>query len=113
MTVFTTKGEEQERAAKEVRETFKALESGLEGKHFFGGETIGFLDIAAGWLGCWAQMTGEIVGINLIDAETMPVLSAWFKDFLEVPVIKECMPPLDKLLEHNKGFHKILTSAST
>lgn len=58
-------------------------------------------------------MTGEIVGINLIDAETMPVLGAWFKEFLEVPVIKECMPPQDKLLEHNKGLHKILTSGST
>lgn len=51
------------------------------------------------------------MGINLIDAETMPLLDAWFQDFLEVPIIKECMPPHDKLLELNKSFHKILTAA--
>ncbi|XP_075648471.1 glutathione transferase GST 23-like [Castanea sativa] len=113
MAAFSKKGEEQERAAKEARENLKTLESGLEGKRFFGGETIGFVDIAAGWIGCWARMTGEIIGINLIDAETMPLLDAWFQDFLEVPFIKECMPPQDKLLEHNKEFHKILTAAST
>lgn len=58
-------------------------------------------------------MTGEIVGINLIDAETMPLLNAWFQDVVEVPIIKECMPPQDKLLEHKKDFYKILTAAST
>ncbi|KAJ9673952.1 hypothetical protein PVL29_023479 [Vitis rotundifolia] len=42
------------KAAKELRENLKTLESALEGKHFFGGETIGFLDIAVGWIGCWA-----------------------------------------------------------
>ena len=113
MAAFSKKGEEKEKAAKEARENLKTLESGLEGKRFFGGETIGFVDIAAGWIGCWAQMTGEIIGIKLIDAETMPLLDAWFKDFLEVPFIKECMPPQDKLLEHNREFHKILTAAST
>ncbi|CAJ1974058.1 unnamed protein product [Sphenostylis stenocarpa] len=55
----------------------------------------------------------EIVGINLIDKVLMTKLDSWFDDFLEVPVIKECMPPRDKLLNHNKAFHRILTSAST
>ena len=113
MAAFFKKGEEQERAVKEAHENFKVLESGLEGKRFFGGETIGFVDIAAGWIGCWAQITGEIIGIKLIDAETMPLLHSWFQDFLEIPLIKECMPPQDKLLEHNREFHKILTAAST
>ena len=71
MAAFSKKGEEQERAVKEGRENLKILESGLEGKRIFGGETMGFVDIAAGWIGCWAQMTGEIIGINLIDAETI------------------------------------------
>ncbi|KAK7843970.1 glutathione transferase gst 23, partial [Quercus suber] len=96
MAAFSKKGEEKEKAAKETRENLKTLESGLEGKRFFGGETIDF-----------------VILLLLIDAETMPLLDAWFKDFLEVPFIKECMPPWDKLLEHNKEFHKILTAAST
>jgi glutathione S-transferase len=112
MTALSKTGDEQEKAAKEARENLKTLESGLEGKHFFRGETIGFTDIAVGWLGCWARIVREIVGVNLIDAGTMPLLDAWFQEFLEVPIIKECMPPQDKLLELNKSFHKILTAAS-
>ncbi|KAK7839014.1 glutathione transferase gst 23 [Quercus suber] len=45
---YLWEGEEKEKAAKEARENLKTLESGLEGKHFFGGETLGFVDIAAG-----------------------------------------------------------------
>ncbi|KAJ1424727.1 Thioredoxin-like superfamily [Sesbania bispinosa] len=106
-------GEEQEKAAQEVREILKTLESGLEGKRYFGGEKIGFADIAIGWLGFWVRVVEEILGINLIDTESMAKLNAWFDDFLDLPVIKECMPPRDKLLELNKAFHKFLTSSST
>lgn len=41
-----------------------------------------------------------------MDAETMPLLDSWFQDFLEIPLIKECMPPQDKLLEHSKELLK-------
>ncbi|XP_044474808.1 glutathione transferase GST 23-like [Mangifera indica] len=112
MGAFILKGEEQAKAAK-AREYLKTLERGLEGRPFFGGETIGFLDIAVGWVGIWGRVVEEIVGVNLIDAETMPLLTAWLNKFLEVPIIKECIPSWDELLEHNKGFHKILTAAST
>ncbi|CAI9772770.1 unnamed protein product [Fraxinus pennsylvanica] len=46
---FSKVGEEQEKCVKEACEHLKTLESALEeGKRFFGGETIGFVDIAAG-----------------------------------------------------------------
>ncbi|KAM1134953.1 hypothetical protein ACFX13_044839 [Malus domestica] len=113
MSAFTNQGEEKEKAAKEARENLKTLESALAGKDFFGGETVGFLDIAAGWIGLWARIVEEIADVNLIDTETMPLLNAWFGRVLEAPVLKECVPPQDKLLEHNRGFHKILTAASS
>ncbi|KAI6687844.1 hypothetical protein NL676_024672 [Syzygium grande] len=107
MAVFRSEGEEQQKLVLEARETLKILESGLEGKLFFGGETINFVDVATGWIGCWAQIVEEITGTSLIDAENMPSLDAWFKRFLELPVIKECVPPWDKLIELNSGFHKM------
>ena len=113
MATFSKGGEEQQKAAQEARENLKTLEGGLEGKRYFGGEKIGFADIAIAWLGYWIRIVEEIVGINLIDKELMAKLDAWFDDFLELPVIKECMPPCDKLLKHNKAFHKLLTSSST
>ena len=48
------------------------------GKQYFGGETIGFLDIAVGWIGCWARMNEE-AGVNMIDEEMIPLLSVWFQ----------------------------------
>ncbi|KAL2339972.1 hypothetical protein Fmac_007912 [Flemingia macrophylla] len=112
ITTFFKGGEEQQKAGQEVRENLKILEGGIEGKHF-GGEKIGFVDIAIGWLGYWIPIVEEIVGINLIDKELMPKLDAWFHDFLEHPVIKECIPPRDKLLNHNKASRKVSTSSST
>ncbi|KAG5031242.1 hypothetical protein JHK85_015224 [Glycine max] len=59
------------------------------------------------------EIVEEIVGVNLINEELMAKLDAWFDNFLELPVINECMSPRDKLLNHNKAFHKLLTSSST
>lgn len=108
---FSKVGEEQVQAAKELRENLKTLESALDGRQFFGGETIGFLDIAVGWIGYWAPVNEEVAGVKMIDAEMIPSLSVWFQKFLELPVIKECLPPEDKLLAHTKEFHKMLTAA--
>lgn len=108
MGVFTKKGEDQEKAAMEARENLKTLESGLEGKKFFGGEGINYTDVAIGWIGIWARIVEEITGTTLIE----PTMNAWFDEFLELPVIKECLPPWEKLLKHNKWFHEKLTPSA-
>lgn len=110
--VFCSKGEEQQKAVLEARESLKALESGLEGKLFFGGETINFADVATGYIGCWARIVEEITGTSLIDAENMPSLDAWSKRFLELPIIKECVPPWDKLIEFNSRLLKMHIASS-
>ncbi|GAB4844965.1 hypothetical protein Ancab_038359 [Ancistrocladus abbreviatus] len=110
MRVFSGTGEKQQKAAAEVRENLKLLESGLEGKRFFGGENIGLADVANAWIACWTRKVQEVVGIKLIDEESVPLLGKWFHDMLEIPLIKESLPPLDKLLAHNKAFHKALTA---
>ncbi|GAB4844951.1 hypothetical protein Ancab_040113 [Ancistrocladus abbreviatus] len=110
MRVFSNTGEEQQKAAAELRENLKLLESGLEGKRFFGGENIGFADVANAWIGCWTRMVQEVVGIKLIDEESVPLLGKWFHDMLEIPLIKESLPPQDKLLARNEAFHKALTA---
>ncbi|TXG53578.1 hypothetical protein EZV62_018834 [Acer yangbiense] len=43
--VWTGKGEDQEVAKKELIELLKTMEGELGDKHFFGGDTIGFLDV--------------------------------------------------------------------
>ncbi|XP_057728731.1 glutathione transferase GST 23-like [Arachis stenosperma] len=104
VAAFSKVGEEQQKAAEEARENLKRLEVGLEGKQFFGGDNIGFADIAIGWLPYWIEIAEEVVAINLIDAESMPKLNSWFHAFIDIPIIKELLPPRHKLLHHTKTF---------
>ncbi|MCL7039565.1 hypothetical protein MKW94_023109 [Papaver nudicaule] len=101
--------EEQEKAVKEARENLKTLEMGLMGK-FYGGEKIGFADLAAGWVPFWTRIIEEIIGVKLVDEENMPSLSVWFEDVLHDEILKEILPPWDKALAHNKAFREKLIS---
>ena len=70
-------------------ENLKFLEEELKGKKFFGGETIGFVDLALGWLGNLISILEEIVGLKVVDGEKFPLLSAWMQDFADAPIIKD------------------------
>ncbi|KAI3961326.1 hypothetical protein MKX01_007040 [Papaver californicum] len=107
---FLKEGEELEKAMKEARENLKSLEMGLKGK-FFGGEKIGFADVAIGWIPFWTRITEEIIGVKLVDEENMRLLNAWFEDILDVEILKERLPPRDKTLAHCKMFRESLLSA--
>ncbi|KVH97221.1 Glutathione S-transferase/chloride channel, C-terminal [Cynara cardunculus var. scolymus] len=98
--------EQKDKVAEEAREVLKTLESSLnQNKPFYGGKILGFMDIAVAWIGIWAPMLEKIIDIKLLDEEYMPLLNTWFRDVLEVLVIKECIPPLDKLLAHYKDYY--------
>ncbi|ERM97230.1 glutathione transferase GST 23 [Amborella trichopoda] len=103
---FTKQGEE------ELVESLKTLEKGLNGKKFFAGETIGFTDIALGWIPVWLKISQEILGENLINEQTHPLFYAWSRDFLDHPVIKEKLPPYDMLLAQCQAVHDRLLASS-
>ncbi|XP_038990139.1 glutathione transferase GST 23-like isoform X2 [Phoenix dactylifera] len=101
--VFCTTGEQQQKALQEAQESFKTLEVALKDKKFFGGEKIGFVDIAAGWLPCWVRMIEEIVGISIVNENIHPLINAWFDNFLALELVKGSLPPKDKLYALNKA----------
>ncbi|KAL5705464.1 glutathione transferase [Ranunculus cassubicifolius] len=108
--VFSAVGEEQERVVKEARATLKTFEQGLKGK-FFGGEIIGFADVAAGWLAYWIRIVEEVTGVILVEEGNAPLLNEWIENFLGVEVIKERLPPRDQILEKSKMFREQLLAA--
>ncbi|XP_027089940.1 glutathione transferase GST 23-like [Coffea eugenioides] len=108
--IITKVGEELEKSAREARELLKTLESGLDGKRCFGGTKIGFADVAIAWVAYWVRMEQEAFKIQLIDQENMPLLAAWIDYVLEDPVMKEFMPPYDKLVKHTRGLREKLTA---
>ncbi|KAK9154810.1 hypothetical protein Sjap_002290 [Stephania japonica] len=40
----------------------------------------------------------EVIGVSFIDEETFPVLCKWVEMFLSSSIVKESLPPRDKLL---------------
>ncbi|KAL4187497.1 hypothetical protein AMTRI_Chr09g19270 [Amborella trichopoda] len=109
---FTTQGGQQEKALKEAQECIKTLEAALKAK-FFGGETIGYVDVVGNFLGYWMRILGEAAGIQYYDAEKAPVFHSWIEEFTSVDVVKESLPTHDKLLAYFKGHLEALHSTST
>ncbi|CAN1135073.1 Glutathione S-transferase U8 [Linum perenne] len=75
----------------------KTLEDELKNKRFFGGEGIGIVDIAANFFGYWIEVIQEVTGLELVTKDKFPVLCNWIDEFVGNSVVKEILPPKDKL----------------
>ncbi|TVU27217.1 hypothetical protein EJB05_29813, partial [Eragrostis curvula] len=73
------------------------LEKELDGKRFFAGEKIGFVDLSLGPLSYVIPIYEEITGVKMITEEKFPSLCAWMASFLSSPIVRDHLPPLDKL----------------
>ncbi|XP_057991073.1 probable glutathione S-transferase [Hevea brasiliensis] len=104
--ILLKQGKEQEEAIVSTLENLKYLEEELKGKKFFGGETIGLVDIALGWLAYHFNVVEEIIGVKLIEQQKFPLLVAWMQEFSNIPTIQESWPPRDKLFDRLAGFRK-------
>ncbi|KAM5553436.1 hypothetical protein ABKV19_025581 [Rosa sericea] len=99
--LLPTAGEEREKTIKDVLETLRTLEEqGLGDKKFFGGDSIGLVDIVHGWLASWFEIIQEMVGVKLLEPNTLPRLLAWVQNFKDAPVIKDNLPDYNELLAH-------------
>jgi len=95
-------GEEKERekAVEETCEILKFLEEELKEKRFFGGESIGMVDIIANIIAFWFGGFEEAWGTKLLTREKFPKLTNWSYEFVNNSVIKKCLPPREKLIAH-------------
>ncbi|KAK6919838.1 Glutathione S-transferase, N-terminal [Dillenia turbinata] len=89
--VFIQEGKAQEELLGQAMENLKFLEEQLEGKVFFGGEKIGLVDIALGWIANLTCMLEEISGLKLITQEKFPLLFGWMQNF--VCTVFVCLNP--------------------
>ncbi|XP_058729181.1 probable glutathione S-transferase [Vicia villosa] len=92
-----------EKSVEEAFEALKLLEDEIKDKKFFGGETIGLVDIAASFIGYWVDILQEIAGLKLLTIEKFPKVFKWSQEFINHPVIKEGLPPRDKLFAFFKA----------
>lgn len=95
----------------EAQQCLKTLETALEGKKFFGGDAVGYLDIIVGWYAHWLPIVEELSGASVVTDEELPLMKAWFDRFLAVDVVKAALPDRDRLLAANKARREQLLSA--
>jgi len=99
-------------AIKEAQELFMFLEKEVTGKDFFGGKTIGFLDLVAGSMIPFCLARGwEGMGIDMIPEEKFPELNRWIKNLKEIEIVRECIPPREEQIEHMKKVVERIKSA--
>ncbi|XP_043696298.1 probable glutathione S-transferase [Telopea speciosissima] len=110
---FSTSGEEQAVATKESLEMLRTIEEhgGLGDKKFFGGETIGYADLAFGGLGHWLGVMEDVVGVKLIEPHTFPRLHSWIHNFKQVPLIKDNLPAPDQMFSFFKSRREMLLAS--
>ncbi|KAL9412787.1 hypothetical protein AB3S75_041443 [Citrus x aurantiifolia] len=104
-------GKEREVAIEEFAEQMKFLENELNGKDFFGGETIGFLDIVGNLIAFWFPVRQEALGIEAFTQEKFPVLFKWIANITKIDLVNECRPPREKHLAFVKARIEGLQSA--
>ncbi|CAM8928002.1 unnamed protein product [Rhodiola kirilowii] len=115
VTFLTTTGEEQAKAAKEVREVLDILEKELEGlgeKKYFGGEEVGMVDLEFGWLAYLLEMFEDISGFKIMSEWhlDLPRLKAWFGEFKNLDIVKDTFPEEKKLFAYFKHIREKYTS---
>uniref|UniRef100_A0A0D6QT50 glutathione transferase n=1 Tax=Araucaria cunninghamii TaxID=56994 RepID=A0A0D6QT50_ARACU len=102
--VYRTQGEKQQKAIEELLANVLLLEEALattfNGGPFFGGESIGFLDVVLGSRAVWLRAAEEIGGVKFIDTQRTPLIYAWLQRFSNVEFVKKSLPEFDKLVAY-------------
>ncbi|KAF3431383.1 hypothetical protein FNV43_RR26114 [Rhamnella rubrinervis] len=98
------KGEEAKKAAVEsARAILAVMEGGFKqcskGKAFFGGDRIGYVDIAFGSFLAWIRAREIVLDCKLLEPAHTPELVKWEVRFRQDPAVVGVMTDTDKLVE--------------
>ncbi|XP_022950711.1 glutathione S-transferase U8-like [Cucurbita moschata] len=92
--------EDREKGLEEAGEALEPLEKELGSKRFFGGEKIGFVDVVGTVVAYWAPAIDEAVGIEMIGSDRFPNIKKWSEEVVNHGVVKQILPPKDKLVPY-------------
>lgn len=104
--VFRAKTEdEREEAMKQMLAAVESLEGALkEGRPrpFFGGDSVGYVDVVLGGAVSYAKGHDALFGSELIDAAKTPLLAAWMERFCELDAAKAVLQDVDRVVQYGK-----------
>nr|TKR90693.1 hypothetical protein D5086_0000230980 [Populus alba] len=93
--IWTTKGEDQEAAKKDFIDSLKLLEGELGDKPYFGGETLGYVDVTLVPFYCWFYAYETVGNFNLED--DCPKLIAYCKRCLQKESVSKSLEDPQKV----------------
>ena len=107
LPIIMSRGEERGKAIKEFNELLKVFEEGInkdfpEEFPFFERKTLGYLDIVVGAHICNYEAFHEVVAV-VFSPEKNPAIMAWLEALKNHPLMKEMLPPHDKLVAEMRG----------
>lgn len=95
------------KAIEHLMEIIRVIDQELKGKKFFGGESIGYLDLVFGWMAFWLGIAEEVASFKVVDSKKFPNFTSWINNFINDPLIRGNLPPRDKTLEFFRNFRKL------
>ncbi|KAL0413011.1 UNVERIFIED_CONTAM: Glutathione S-transferase U7 [Sesamum radiatum] len=104
---FHYTGNKQAEGVKQMSEGLEILEGEIRGKKFLGGEAFGYVDIVVGWIAYWLHFSEEAAGYKAMDPARFPGIHQWMKNFLQVEVIKDNLPPFDQMMSAYKLYREM------
>ncbi|XP_020577893.1 glutathione S-transferase U18-like [Phalaenopsis equestris] len=99
-----SKAEAKEQLFAAMLQLEEAFVTCSKGRGFFGGSTIGLVDIALGSCLSWLKAFEIICGINYVDGRKTPLLVEWAERFLSHKAAKHVLPDAEKLVEYRKDI---------
>ncbi|XP_047322497.1 glutathione S-transferase U17-like [Impatiens glandulifera] len=86
----------------------EAFVKSSKGKPFFGGDNIGYLDIAFGSFMGWLKAGEMMTGLKLLDESTVPGLALWAENFLAHDAVKGVILDTQHLVQLAKTKHALV-----
>ncbi|PUZ40412.1 hypothetical protein GQ55_9G421900 [Panicum hallii var. hallii] len=116
--VFRVKTDEER--AEVMRQTIAAadaLEGGLKECSggmgpFFGGESVGYVDVLLGGMISWVKATEVFSGAKIIDAAKTPLLAAWMERFCELNAARAVLQDVGALVEYARAVQARFAAAA-
>ncbi|KAK1662489.1 hypothetical protein QYE76_050648 [Lolium multiflorum] len=94
--------EERVKAAGEVIAVLETFEGVLGEKgEFFGGGSVGLVDVALGGFICWLRASEAMCGVRTLDPARTPLVAAWAERFGALDGVREIVPDVPALVEYN------------
>ncbi|KAK4280730.1 hypothetical protein QN277_012311 [Acacia crassicarpa] len=106
-------GEGKGEAIGSALESLALLDKQIQGKRYFGGEEIGYLDIVAGGIPYWLNVLEQVGDMELLTPQRFPHLHQWSLNLMQTSPVKDCLPPRDSVVNYfSFGLNKARSMSS-